>query len=686
MVGKLVIIINDDPSRAIRVAGKIRTAGYEPFVVEKPPGQTWVETAIAVLEEKFEIGSDKPGAVVLDMSFRGEGPYAGGEILRWMRRKKYHQPVFLDTRYSGDELATVLPRTLGYEWFPEGGWVDELKYALNSAQPFSDEQSQIASQYAKQMPEIPKESREETLEHWFSEVNDAARELQADNQPADLVDNLQRAFEAFEEFSLRYFPAFTSVASFRQVRSAIQTLPLLTMEERAGKLEILVRTLGDLQKQMKEAPDLQNAHDTVHSMEGKKAACRILFGAYFSGDLPEKEFEATLQEIDAAELYEESFNETIEEQPPAKTKFSHSERRIISARAIARANDISANGTLAKHGTFIFIDDEYKEQGWDAVLGCVLRNRGFELECFAEPVPALERMTELETEPEPWEALAGVLLDIQWPKDLERGLDILKMFKKEHYDVPVIMVTAAERISTAKKALRLGASDYFVKERDDPARDYVGYYNSLMNMIEAITSTKIKPQRKLWHRINQIEYLPNLKALSIFPIIIGHLRKAYFYYTRDADAPDMQYILLPLERESFKGKALGEEPTIYTEAIAHCGSVVEKIVIDEIENASTLKRLGCRDVNQAMRELGCTKIIEKLHWRDSLKTDGRNLYRWRNYAIHYNIGSKSRAGNAFATVLKFLKEYGEELGLPPNTVMGRAFAQIDFTVREASDE
>ena len=46
------------------------------------------------------------------------------------------------------------------------------------------------------------------------------------------------------------------------------------------------------------------------------------------------------------------------------------------------------------------------------------------------------------------------------------GLDVMKQIRKENADVPIIIVSGQEDVSTAVNLLREGAYDYFVKDSD----------------------------------------------------------------------------------------------------------------------------------------------------------------------------------------------------------------------------
>lgn len=134
-----VIIVNDVLGAARRLRKSIEAAGYtDTFIVEKVEGKSLVDSAIRAVDREFGPGPGKDGIMILDLKFEGEGDYAGGEVLRWMRQNDRHQPVLLSTGHEED-LSYVLPLDLGYGWLPEAGDIEEIEGILGDAQPLSNE-------------------------------------------------------------------------------------------------------------------------------------------------------------------------------------------------------------------------------------------------------------------------------------------------------------------------------------------------------------------------------------------------------------------------------------------------------------------------------------------------------------------------------------------------------------------
>ncbi len=89
----------------------------------------------------------------------------------------------------------------------------------------------------------------------------------------------------------------------------------------------------------------------------------------------------------------------------------------------------------------------------------LLKSRGFDVEGCTASTEALAR---LEAEPSAWDL---VLLDVNMPG--MSGLEVLPRLKEIVPDVPVIMLTADDRATTAVEALKAGAFNYLTKPLAD---------------------------------------------------------------------------------------------------------------------------------------------------------------------------------------------------------------------------
>ncbi len=102
--------------------------------------------------------------------------------------------------------------------------------------------------------------------------------------------------------------------------------------------------------------------------------------------------------------------------------------------------------------TKIFICDD--EEGMLRYLSKMLRNWGYQTECFENPLHLLKQ---LEDEGD----VALLLLDIKMPQ--MDGIEVLKQLQLRHPQLPVIMMTGHGSIESAVEAMKIGAYDYLTK-------------------------------------------------------------------------------------------------------------------------------------------------------------------------------------------------------------------------------
>src|SRR5689334_11321394 len=101
----------------------------------------------------------------------------------------------------------------------------------------------------------------------------------------------------------------------------------------------------------------------------------------------------------------------------------------------------------------LIVDDDF-ENG--ALVSCLLDAAGYEVEHVLSPVKAIPLIRDGE--------FALALLDQNMPG--MDGLTLLAEIRKES-NVPVVMLTAADKSSLAVQALKLGAFDYLTKPVDE---------------------------------------------------------------------------------------------------------------------------------------------------------------------------------------------------------------------------
>ncbi|MBU2540762.1 MAG: response regulator [Candidatus Omnitrophica bacterium] len=98
----------------------------------------------------------------------------------------------------------------------------------------------------------------------------------------------------------------------------------------------------------------------------------------------------------------------------------------------------------------LVVDDESDVR---EVISQYFDRRGYDVDTASNGQEALSRI--LVERPE------LILLDIRMPE--MDGIECLRRIKKLDKEMTVIMVTCVDEIDTAKKALRLGATDYITK-------------------------------------------------------------------------------------------------------------------------------------------------------------------------------------------------------------------------------
>lgn len=89
-------------------------------------------------------------------------------------------------------------------------------------------------------------------------------------------------------------------------------------------------------------------------------------------------------------------------------------------------------------------------------LACVLRLAGFEVECASNAVEALEVAARTE--------LDIVVTDLRMPG--KGGIALIEGLRDAGFQMPVIVVTGCDEISSAVTAIRAGAADYLTKPID----------------------------------------------------------------------------------------------------------------------------------------------------------------------------------------------------------------------------
>ncbi len=98
-----------------------------------------------------------------------------------------------------------------------------------------------------------------------------------------------------------------------------------------------------------------------------------------------------------------------------------------------------------------------------------LFREGFDVETAAGSIEAFELFQEAIDDDEPFDL---VILDLNMPdftgvEARYAGLELLERLKAEAPDLPVVANSAWDEVETAKQCIDKGASDYFVKGRNE---------------------------------------------------------------------------------------------------------------------------------------------------------------------------------------------------------------------------
>ena len=106
-----------------------------------------------------------------------------------------------------------------------------------------------------------------------------------------------------------------------------------------------------------------------------------------------------------------------------------------------------------KNYKILIVDDEIEYQN---VVSLILEDAGFCTSTCSNGVEALEYLKENEID--------LVITDLRMP--VMSGTELIENIINSEYDVDILVVTAYGSIEGAVDAIRLGASDYFVKSND----------------------------------------------------------------------------------------------------------------------------------------------------------------------------------------------------------------------------
>lgn len=214
------------------------------------------------------------------------------------------------------------------------------------------------------------------------------------------------------------------------------------------------------------------------------------------------------------------------------------------------------------------------------------------------------------------------------------GLDVMRAIKKENSDVPVVIVSGQEDISTAVALLREGAYDYFVKDDDTKDRlwNVIKKIRENLQLRSEISYLKEEIGRKYEFRnvikgnspaIKQIFGLIEKSIKSNISVsITGEtgtgkelVAKAIHYNSPRAKKPFVAINVSAVPRDLIESEMFGHEKGAFT------GAITRKIGKFEQAQGGTifLDEIGEMDLNMQ------TKLLRVLQERELTRVGGNDL-------------------------------------------------------------
>ena len=105
--------------------------------------------------------------------------------------------------------------------------------------------------------------------------------------------------------------------------------------------------------------------------------------------------------------------------------------------------------------TILIVDDD---AGFRALMDTILQGEGYETECAASAAEALAAGAR--------RSFHLVVTDLKLPDG--SGLDVLRYWKQEMPEIPVVVITGFGTVASAVEAMKLGAADYLGKPLSSP--------------------------------------------------------------------------------------------------------------------------------------------------------------------------------------------------------------------------
>jgi len=255
------------------------------------------------------------------------------------------------------------------------------------------------------------------------------------------------------------------------------------------------------------------------------------------------------------------------------------------------------------------------------------------------------------------------------------GLDVMKQIRKENMDIPIIIVSGQEDISTAVALLREGAYDYFVKDSDvkDRLWNVLKKIRENLQLLREISYLKEEIGKKYEFRnvikgnSPAIKLIFNLieKAIktNITVSITGEtgtgkelVAKAIHYNSARAKRPFVAVNVSAIPAELIESEMFGHEKGSFT------GATTRKIGKFELAQGGTifLDEIGEMDQNMQSKLLRVLQEREltRVGGNDTIKIDVRLIV-----ATNRNLTEEVRKGN-FREDL-YYRLLGLPIELPP---------------------
>jgi two-component system, NtrC family, response regulator AtoC len=255
------------------------------------------------------------------------------------------------------------------------------------------------------------------------------------------------------------------------------------------------------------------------------------------------------------------------------------------------------------------------------------------------------------------------------------GLDVMRAIKKENSDVPVVIVSGQEDISTAVALLREGAYDYFVKDDDTKDRlwNVIKKIRENLQLRSEISYLKEEIGRKYEFRnvikgnspaIKQIFGLIEKSIKSNISVSIAGetgtgkelVAKAIHYNSPRAKKPFVATNVSAIPRDLIESEMFGHEKGAFT------GAVTRKIGKFEQAQGGTifLDEIGEMDLNMQTKLLRVLQEREltRVWGNDLIKIDARIIV-----ATNRNLAEEVQKGN-FREDL-YYRLLGLPIELPP---------------------